>query len=69
MIAAAIHSRVWGLPALLLIALAFLLRGMYLTNFRYYADASNPYAYVHPNTDVLKIEKRIKRLAELSPQG
>ncbi len=58
-----------GITALLLIVLGFLLRGAYLTNFRYYADARNPYAYVHPNTDVLKIGERIKRLAELSPLG
>ncbi len=58
-----------GITALLVIALGFLLRGAYLTNFRYYADARNPYAYVHPNTDVLKIGERIERLAELSPQG
>ncbi len=58
-----------GISALLLIALALLLRGMQLTNFHYYADARNPYAYVHPNTDVHKIEDRINELAELSPHG
>ncbi len=58
-----------GISTLLIITLVFLLRGVYLTNFRYYADARNPYAYVHPNTDVLKIEDRIKGLAEVSPDG
>ncbi len=58
-----------GISTLLIIALALLLRGVYLTNFRFSADPRNPYAYVHPNTDVLKIEERLNGLAEVSPNG
>ena len=58
-----------GISTLLMITLGLLLRGVYLTNFRFSADARNPYAYVHPTTDVLKIEDRIKGLAEVSPDG
>lgn len=58
-----------GLIALLFIASILLVRGMYLTNFRFYADARNPYAYVHPNSDVLEIAQRLQNLAEVSPAG
>ena len=58
-----------GITAIFLSALAVLCQGALLVNFRYYADERNPYAYVHPNADVLKIEERLKQLAALSPDG
>jgi len=58
-----------GITAIFLLGLVILCHGTLLVNFRYFADERNSYAYVHPNTDVLKIEERIKQLAALSPDG
>ena len=67
------HSRkpflLTGVTAIILSTLVILCQGVFLVNFRYFADKRNPYAYVHPNTDVLEIEKRMKQLAELTLDG
>ena len=55
-----------GLFLIIMSVLAFLCRGALRANFRYYSDARNPYAYVHPGADVLEIAKRIEQMAAFS---
>ena len=36
-------------------------------NFKYYAEAENPYAYVHTSKDFIKLVNRVEELAKISP--
>ncbi|HUW19961.1 MAG TPA: flippase activity-associated protein Agl23 [Sedimentisphaerales bacterium] len=41
----------------------------YLANYRFYADARNPYVYAHPVTDVISIAQRVEQVARVHPDG
>jgi len=43
------------------------MRDSYLTNFKYYADPSNPYVYGHTSEDIFGITARIKAVVENHP--
>ena len=41
----------------------------YQNNFKYHSDASNPYVYAHPTTDVFKIVQRVREIAAAHPDS
>jgi len=64
--------RVWlkaALCVVLLAGAAHLGRLAYLTNFRYYADRRNPWAYAPTLPDVIKLGQRAEGLASVAPAG
>jgi len=54
---------------LLVAASAHLTWQAYLGSYRFYADSCNPYVYAHPVTDVVAIARRVKRIAQVHPDG
>ncbi|MFC1724577.1 flippase activity-associated protein Agl23 [candidate division KSB1 bacterium] len=46
-----------------------LVRQSFLSNYKYYADPSNPYVYGHTSDDIFRITDRVKELAEVHPEG
>ncbi len=41
----------------------------YQNNFKYHSDASNPYVYAHPTTDVFAIVQRVREMASAHPDS
>lgn len=41
----------------------------YLSNYKYYADSSNPYVYGHTTEDIFHIVERVEDIAEVHPDG
>ena len=41
----------------------------YELNYNFDSSTTNPYVYAHPTRDVFRIEKKMKALAEVSPDG
>ncbi|NUO82623.1 TIGR03663 family protein [candidate division KSB1 bacterium] len=41
----------------------------YQSNFKYHSDASNPYVYAHPTTEVFTIVQRVREMASAHPDG
>lgn len=59
-----------GLVVLVLLAaVAFGARQSYQGNYRYPADARNPYVYAHTSTALLRLVKRVDELATVHPAG
>lgn len=59
-----------ALPVIaLLVAAGFQTKMAYATNFRFQADARNPWVYAHPTRDVLRIERRAEQIARTARLG
>ncbi|UCH63987.1 MAG: TIGR03663 family protein [Fidelibacterota bacterium] len=58
-----------------LISLLLVAGGVHLTwqacraNYRYYADAANPYVYAHTSSDVVDISRHVGEIADSHPDG
>ncbi len=65
-------SKEWlrnGVLVLLFLAGAQLAWQSYQNNFRYHSDASNPYVYAHPTTDVFAMIERVREMASAHPDS
>lgn len=58
-----------ALAAALALGTAQLGHQAWLANFRYPADARNPYVYAHTSTALLRLVNRIEDIAKLAPEG
>jgi predicted membrane-bound mannosyltransferase len=58
-----------GVFVLLLMGGAQLAWQSYQSNFKYHSDASNPYVYAHPTTDVFTILARVREMASAHPDS
>jgi uncharacterized protein (TIGR03663 family) len=58
---------------LVYLLLAFGLLGLglqtYVTSYTHYADPSNPYVYAHPTRNVFVLQKRVRQIASVHPDG
>ncbi len=66
------QSKKWwrvSVAVILLLGSAQLAWQSYQSNFKYQADASNPYVYAHPTTEVFTIVQRVREMAIVHPDG
>ena len=57
------------LTLILVIGGIHLMMQSYLSNYKYYADSSNPYVYAHTSEDVFSIARRVEDMAKVHPDG